>query len=134
MAAPVVLSLLGKYTTDNNLDETGFGNYLSSQRGSIIGALGSLPGSLGGMLSGLGLGAATLGNTPTAAAHNVGNTISAATHRTDKATRTTAREVETAVATPSPWPWLLLALWYFMRGCNKTPETAAPTNTEAVTT
>ncbi|MDU0372572.1 OmpA family protein [Hymenobacter endophyticus] len=140
MAAPVVLGLLGKHAADNNLDEAGFGNYLNGQRGSIMGALGSLPGSLGGILSGLGLGAATLGNTATAAVHNVGNTVSAATDRTGEAARTTAREVETAVATPSRWPWLLLALlalaalWYFMRGCNETPETAAPATTEAVTT
>lgn len=137
MAAPVVLGLLGKQAIDNNLDEAGFGSYLSSQRGSIMGALGNLPAGLGGVLSGLGLGAASVGSNVTDAAQSFGGTMQAAAQRTTDAARSAGREVEAAAATPSRWPWLLLlllglaALWYFMRGCNKTPEAAAPAATEA---
>ncbi|MBC6989290.1 OmpA family protein [Hymenobacter sp. BT491] len=143
MAAPVVLGLLGRHAAENNLDASGLGSYLTSQRGSIMGALGSLPGSLGTILSGLGLGAgaaaANLGNAATNTANALGNTVSAAANRTGDAVRNTARDVETAAATPSRWPWILLillalaALFYFMRNCNKTPENAAPASTTTTT-
>lgn len=137
MAVPVVLGLLGKHAADNKLDANGFDSYLSDQRGSIMGALGSLPSGLGSILSGLGLGsaAAGIGNVASSAASSVGDTVSAAANRTGDAARSTAREVEAAATTPSRWPWLLLllvaaaALFYFMRGCNKTPEATAPTTT-----
>ncbi|GAB3326286.1 DUF937 domain-containing protein [Hymenobacter humi] len=141
MAVPVVLGVLGKHAAENNLDANGFSNYLSSQRGSIMGALSSLPAGLGSVLSGLGLGgvAAGVGNAATGAARSMGNTVSAATERTGDALRNTARDVETTTSSPSRWPWLLLlllglaALLYFMRSCNKTPEATAPATTESVT-
>jgi outer membrane protein OmpA-like peptidoglycan-associated protein len=140
MAVPVVLGLLGKHSADNNLDANGFSNYLNSQQGSITGALGSLPSGLGSILSGLGLGAAATGinNMASSAATTLGNTASTVANRTGEAARSTAREVEAVATSPSRWPWLLLALvvlgalFYFMRGCNKTPEAAAPVATTAV--
>ncbi|MBD2716471.1 OmpA family protein [Microvirga sp. STR05] len=140
MAVPVVLGLLGKHTAENHLDANGFGSYLNSQKGNITGALSSLPGGLGTVLAGLGLGATGMSNAASATAHNVGSTVSAAANRTGDAVRHTARDVETAAATPSRWPWLLLllavlaALFYFMRGCNKEPETATSTTTETTMT
>ncbi|MBH8571005.1 OmpA family protein [Microvirga sp. STS02] len=131
MAVPVALGLLGKHTAENNLDANSFGSYLSSQRSSIMGALGGLPGSLGTMLSGLGLGsvAAGIGNTASAAANTFGN-----------AGRSAVRDVESVASSPSRWPLLLLALavlaglFYFMRSCNKTPETAEPATTTTTDT
>ena len=127
MAVPAVLGLLGRHAATNNLDERGFGSYLNDQRGSVLGALGSLPAGLGSMLSGLGLGAAgAVGSTARSAADGVG---SAATR--------TAQAVERA--TPARWPWLLLlllglaALWYFMRGCNREPETTTTPAAPAIT-
>ncbi|WP_052430517.1 OmpA family protein [Hymenobacter sp. DG25B] len=140
MAVPVGLGLMGRHAAQNNLDEAGFGTYLNSQRGSIAGALSRLPGGLGNMLAGLGLGAAgtaaSVGNAVTGAAHNVGNTMSAAAHNTQDAARGAGYVPERA-ATPSRWPWLLLAvlalaaLWYFMRGCNREPDAVDTTTTEA---
>ncbi|MDB5267976.1 MAG: hypothetical protein JWP58_1016 [Hymenobacter sp.] len=129
MAVPVALGLLGKHAAENNLDANGFGSYLSSQRSSITGALEGLPGGLGTMLSGLGLGGAAAG---------IGSTVAAAAGRTSEAGRTAYREVEPR-ATPSRWPWLLLALavlaglFYFMRSCNKTPEPTEPATTTTTT-
>ena len=140
MAVPVALGLLGKHTAQNHLDANGFGSYLNSQKGNITGALSSLPGGLGTVLAGLGLGATGMSNAASATAHNVGGAISAAATRPGDAVRHTARDVETAATTPSRWPWLLLllavlaALFYFMRGCNKEPETAASTTTETTLT
>ncbi|AII53218.1 OmpA family protein [Hymenobacter sp. APR13] len=131
MAVPVVLGLLGRHAATNNLDAAGFGSYLNGQRGSIMGALGSLPGGLGGMLSGLGLGAGAAATGLGSAAQNVGAAVHNTAERTADTMRSTAREVETAATSPSRWPWLILlllglgALFYFMRGCNKTPDTAA---------
>ncbi|GAB2874914.1 DUF937 domain-containing protein [Hymenobacter ruber] len=141
MAVPVALGLLGKHAAENNLDANGFGSYLSSQRSNIVGALGGLPGGLGTMLSGLGLGsvAAGIGNTASAAANTFGNTVSAAANRTGEAGRSAVRDVESVASSPSRWPWLLLALavlaglFYFMRSCNKTPETTEPVATTTTT-
>ncbi|QIL75437.1 OmpA family protein [Hymenobacter sp. HDW8] len=141
MATPVILGLLGKHAADNNLDSNGFGNYLSSQRGSIMGALGSLPGNIGGMLSGLGLGgaAASVGSAASAATNTFGNTVSAAANRTGDAVRNTARDVEAVADSPSRWPWILLGLlalaaaFFFVRGCDKEPEATAPATTEMTT-
>lgn len=140
MAVPVVLGLLGKHSADNNLDANGFGSYLNSQQGSIMGALGSLPSGLGSILSGLGLGAATtgLGNAASTATQGVGNTVSAAADRTGDAVRNTARDVEAAVKSPNRWPWILLlllglaALFFFLRGCDNKPEAPAPTTAPPV--
>ncbi|GAB2451433.1 hypothetical protein GCM10011375_36900 [Hymenobacter qilianensis] len=140
MATPVILGLLGKHAADNNLDSTGFGNYLSSQRSSIMGALGSLPGNIGSMLAGLGLGgaAASVGSAASSATHNLGNTVSAAAHRTGDAARNTARDVETDTDSPNRWPWILLGLlalaaaFFFVRGCDREPEAAAPATTDMV--
>ncbi|GAB3864076.1 hypothetical protein GCM10028824_01130 [Hymenobacter segetis] len=131
MAVPVALGLLGKHAAENKLDANGFGSYLSSQRSSIMGALSGLPGGLGTMLSGLGLGGAAAG---------IGNTVSAAANRTGEAGRTAFRNVEPRATSPSRLPLLLLALavlaglFYFMRSCNKTPETTEPTATTTTIT
>ena len=119
MAAPVALSLLGRHAADNGLDSNGFGNYLTSQRSSIMVALGSLPGGLGSMLSGLGL---------RAAAHNVAADVRGSTPQM------------AATATPTRWPWLLLlvlglsALFFVMRSCNKSPEPSMPMGTLPIDT
>lgn len=131
MAVPVVLGLLGRHAATNNLDASGFAGYMGEQKNSIMSALGGLPGGLGNLLGGLGLGTAA----------SLGNSVTAAAGRTGEAVRSTAREVETAAASPSRWPWLLLllagiaALVYFMRGCNnEAPSSATTTTTTADTT
>lgn len=147
MAVPVILGLLGRHAASNNLDANGFGSYLNEQRGGIMSALGSLPGGIGSALAGLGLGlgntAAGVGNAAASATGSLGNTMANAADRTGDAVRNTARDVEQVATSPSRWPWLLLllaglaALFYFMRGCNKEPETttaAATTTTTADTT
>lgn len=130
LAVPVVLGLLGRHASQNNLDANGLGSYLSEQRGSITSALSSLPGGLSTTLSGLGLGTAA-----TNTAGQAGSTVAAAANRTGDAVRDTAHNVETTVASPNRWPWIILALavlaaaLYFMRGCNQTPEATAPVAT-----
>jgi OOP family OmpA-OmpF porin len=132
MAVPVVLGLLGKHAAENKLNANSFENYLSSQRGSIMGALSNLPGGLGSMLAGLGTGVAGM-------AHNIGSTVSAAADRTDDTLRNTTQNMRTATTSPSRWPWLLLvllgvvALIYFMRSCNKQAEPPMPATTETTT-
>ncbi|AMR27924.1 hypothetical protein A0257_13050 [Hymenobacter psoromatis] len=134
MAVPVVLGLLGRHASQNNLDANGLGSYLGEQRGSITSALGNLPGGLSPMLSGLGLGTAA-----TNTAGQVGSTVAAAANRTGDAVRNTTRDVETAVASPNRWPWILLALaalaavLYFVRSRNQTPEAPAATTMPADT-
>ncbi|WP_303312272.1 OmpA family protein [Hymenobacter sp. BT730] len=140
MAVPVGLGLMGRHAAQNNLDEVGFGTYINSQRNSLSGALSRLPGGLGNMLAGLGLGAAgaaaSVGNAAAGAARNVGSTMSAAA-RNPSDTNRGAASVPERTATPARWPWLLLALlalaalWYFMRGCNREPDTTDTTTTEA---
>lgn len=140
MATPVVLGLLGKHAADNNLDASSFGNYLSSQRGSIMGALGGLPGNIGSMLSSLGLGgaAASVGSAASATTNTIGNTVSAAANRTGDAARNTARDVEADTDSPNRWPWILLGLlalaaaFFFVRGCDREPAAAAPATTDMV--
>ncbi|ALD21752.1 OmpA family protein [Hymenobacter sp. DG25A] len=136
MAVPVGLGLMGRHAAQNNLDEAGFGTYINSQHSSLAGALSRLPGGLGNMLAGLSLGAAgaaaSVGNAAAGAARNVGSTMSTAA-RNPSDTNRDAAYVPERTATPARWPWLLLALlalaalWYFMRGCNREPDTTTTT-------
>lgn len=131
MAMPAVLGLMGRHAATNSLDERGFSNYLNEQRGSVLGAISSLPGNLGGLLSRVGLGAADAVGGATTAARNAADSLGGAAART----MSTAERP----AAPARWPWLLLllaglaALWYFTRSCNREPGTATTPTTVADT-
>jgi outer membrane protein OmpA-like peptidoglycan-associated protein len=70
----------------------------------------------------------------------MGSSMSGAASRTGDAMRNTTRQVEAATSSSSRWPWILLllaglaALFFFMRGCNKTPEPTEPAATTTTAT
>ena len=119
---PVILGLLGKHAVQNNMSPSGLSGFLSSQKDHILNAFPSGLSSLAGML-GLGSVGATMSST---ASH----LKSDATHRGEEIVNKSGGN-----------KWLLpliivlaaIALvWYFTRGCNKTPEAVTPVDTSAV--
>lgn len=117
VATPAALGTLGKQVTQNNLNPSGLTSLLASQKDSILNAL---PSGLN-LAGALGLG--SLGD--------IGNKLSSAFSGTTNAARATA-----AKATSGTNKWLLPlilalivigALWYFMKGCNKTADNVAVT-------
>lgn len=130
VAAPAALGTLGKQVTQNNLNTAGLTSLLASQKDSILNAL---PSGLN-LAGALGLG--SLGD--------IGSKLSSAFSGATT-TATTAARATAAKATSTGNKWLLPlilalivigALWYFMKGCNKTANdvsiTPADTTTQTV--
>ncbi|WP_018630548.1 OmpA family protein [Niabella aurantiaca] len=126
MIMPLVLGLLGKHATDNNLNASGFSSFLGSQKSNILSALPSGLSSLGGAL---GLGSISDG---------VQQTVSNV-QETAASTYNYAEETAQKAGGGAKWllPLLLLAvvalaLWYFLgKGCNNASTTGADTDTTA---
>ncbi|WP_262919153.1 OmpA family protein [Niabella hibiscisoli] len=123
MVTPLIMGLLGKQATENNLDTSGFSGFLNTQKSNILSAL---PSGLGSLASMLGLG--SLGST---ARETVDDVQAAST-----ATYNYAEQQAEKSGGGLKWllPLLLLAalaflLWWLMgKGCNKgTGTTGADT-------
>ncbi|WP_114789995.1 OmpA family protein [Niabella yanshanensis] len=114
MVTPLIMGLLGKQATENNMDANGFSRFLNTQKSNILSAL---PSGLGSLASMLGLGA--LGST---ARETLENAEAAST-----ATYNYAEQQAEKAGGGMKWllPLLLLAalaflLWWLMgKGCNK---------------
>jgi OOP family OmpA-OmpF porin len=109
----VVLGLLGREAAQNNLDANGLREYLSSQRSSVLGALGKLPNGLGSTVAALVMDAAPP-RVPVASAQPVGS-ANAPTARPQPApigpaAHQAARPVVPAAASSRRWLWLLVLL------------------------
>ncbi|AFD08521.1 DUF937 domain-containing protein [Solitalea canadensis] len=121
LAAPLIMSFLGKKASDEGWGLSGLTNFLSSQKDNIVSAAPSGLGSL------LGLGSLT----------NLGSSISSGV-------RDTVNTAKTAYSTPPPTGssnWLrnlllaavaLLAIFFLWRSCNKKPDTATVPTVDTV--
>ncbi len=122
LAAPVALGVIGKHVSDNNLNVGGFMSMLASQKDNILSAV---PSGLG-LASALGLGSlGDIGN-------KLSSTLSSFTGGAKQAVNTAADTAKRGTRWLLPLILILLAIaaiWYFMRGCNKT-ETTANTTTD----
>lgn len=123
VAAPAALGTLGKQVTQNNLNTAGITSLLASQKDSILNAL---PSGLN-LAGALGLG--SLGD--------IGSKLSSAFSGAAGTARATAAK---ATSTGNKWllPLILAlivigALWYFMKGCNKTADNVAVTPGDTTT-
>ncbi|AXY77405.1 DUF937 domain-containing protein [Paraflavitalea soli] len=123
VAAPAALGTLGKQVTQNNLSASGLTSLLASQKDSILNAL---PSGLN-LAGALGLG--SLGD--------IGSKLSGAFSGATSTARATAAK---ATSTGNKWllPLILAlivigALWYFMKGCNKTADDTAVTPADTTT-
>jgi outer membrane protein OmpA-like peptidoglycan-associated protein len=126
MIAPAALALLGKHATENNLSPASLSNMLSSQKTSLVNAMPSGLSNLGNMV---GLGSVT---------GAVSSMTGEMKHAAGSALHTAESSVEKA---SGGLRWLLpvllilfvvILIWYFMRGRNKeeastavTPDTTA---------
>jgi outer membrane protein OmpA-like peptidoglycan-associated protein len=124
VAAPAALGTLGKQVTQNNLNTAGLASLLASQKDSILNAL---PSGLN-LAGALGLG--SLGD--------IGNKLTGAFNSAAGTARATAAK---ATSTGNKWllPLILAlivigALWYFMKGCNKTADNVAVTPADTTQT
>ncbi|HVZ95357.1 MAG TPA: OmpA family protein [Chitinophagaceae bacterium] len=116
LGIPSLLGLLGKHAEQNNLTPGGLQGFLSSQKDHIINALPSGLSSVGGLLG-------SISNTAGSVTSSV---KSAAGHIADEAKSTGNKWL-------LPLIIILIAiaiLWYFLRGCNKTPETTTTPATD----
>lgn len=130
MVTPLIMGLLGKQATENNLDASSFSGFLNTQKSNILSAL---PSGLGSLASVLGLG--SLGST---ARETPGNAEAAST-----ATYNYAEQQAERTGGGMKWllPLLLLAalaflLWWLMgKSCNnkETGTTGADTVATAPT-
>lgn len=127
LVVPVVLGLLGRHASQNNLDANGLSGWLTSQRSSILDAL---PFGLGSLLGGLG-GAATA----------AGANLAGAVRDPGYATRNVAVPTNVPVEREGRpwWPWLLLlllgaGLLYYLFGRNKHEEPVDTATTTVVDT
>jgi len=125
MAAPAALGSLGKYANENNLNAGGLLSFLNTQKDSILGAV---PSGLG-LASALGLGSLS----------DIGNKLSGAVSNIAGGARQAAGAATDVAKSGSKWllPLLLIllavaAIWYFMRGCNKSDNSVAPVDTTVV--
>ena len=126
MAAPLVMGLVGRQVSSQDLGATGLQSLLMSQKDNIVAAL---PAGLGSML---GLG--SLPDMGGKAAESFGD--AAGTRPTAPAA---TAYVQDEKRNSNWWLWLLLlaglvfAVFYFLRGCNNEPETEAAAVTDTVT-
>lgn len=127
MAAPMILGLIGKHLSTNGSNTSGLMSLLSGQKDHIASAM---PAGLGDKLGGLlGLGSMFGGasSTMSGVANDASRTVSSTPNYA-------SNKVEEAAGGLPKWllPLLIVAaviagLLYFMRGCNKTPETVNST-------
>jgi OmpA-OmpF porin, OOP family len=127
MAAPMVMGLIGKQVSSNGLNTSGLMSMLAGQKDHIAAAM---PAGLGDKLGGLlGMGSMFSGasNLMSGMAGDASKTVSSATNYASD-------RVEEAAGGLPKWllPLLIGAaviagLLYFMKGCNKTPETVTST-------
>jgi OOP family OmpA-OmpF porin len=128
-AVAVVLGLLGREAAQNNLDANGLREYLSSQRSSVLGALGKLPNGLGSTVAALVMDAAPAGapvvSTPTptlaptpppppaptaASAVNSASVRAARPEPAGPVASQVARPVVPVATSSRRWLWLLVLL------------------------
>lgn len=115
MAAPLILGLLGRHATSNNLDANGLSTFLNSQKNNIANAIPA----------GLNLDS-FLGSFSARAADTVSHASHAATHHVEN--------VKTGGGGNILLPLIILALlgsavWYFTKdGCSKKDETHGSTS------
>ena len=126
MAGPAILGLLGQYASNNNLDTNGLSGMLQGLKTQVLAMLPSGLSSLAGLVGLGGLGATAFG------------TASGLGAQGPTAAPPLASPVRTIIPEPTPtggssrWPLLLLALavvaglFYFLKGRNDAPVTAAP--------
>ena len=127
MAAPLVLGLIGKQVSSNGSDTSGLMSLLSGQKDYIAEVMpAGLSNKLGGLL-GFGSMFGGTSSTMSGMANDASRTVSSATNYTND------KVEEVASGLPK---WLLpliigavviAGLLYFMRSCNKTPETVNST-------
>ncbi|SDD81537.1 OmpA family protein [Niabella drilacis] len=127
MIVPLVLGLLGKHATDNNLNASGFSSFLGSQKDHILGALPSGLGSLGAAL-----GLNSISEEVQQTVSNVQETAASTYNYADQEVRKAGGGAK----------WLLpllllaviaLALLYFLgKGCNNTATPGEGSDTTAV--
>lgn len=124
LTAPAALGTLGKYANENNLNSGGLLSFLNTQKDSILSAI---PSGLG-LASALGLGSLS----------DIGNKLSGAVSNIAGGAKQAAGTAADAAKSGSRWllPLLLIllaiaAIWYFMRGCNKSDNSVTPVDTTA---
>lgn len=112
MGLPAMMGILGKHAEQNNMSPTGLSGFLTSQKDHIIQAIPSGLSSVAGML---GLG--SLGASASSMASNI---------------RPGVNPIEKKGGNKWLLPIIIILiaialLWYFMRGCNKQPDTTVNT-------
>lgn len=135
MITPLIMGLLGKQATENNLDASGFSGFLNTQKSGILSAL---PSGLGSLAAMLGLG--SLGSTARETVEDVQAASTATYNYAEQQAEKTGGGLKWLL------PLLLLAalaflLWWLMgKGCNKGTGTTgsdsvatAPMDTAALT-
>lgn len=114
MLAPLVLSVLGKHATDNNLNASGFSSFLTGQKNNILSALPSGLSSIGSLL---GLG--SIGAAARETVNDVKETAATSYNYVEDKAQKAGGGMKWLL------PLLLLAalivlLWWLMgKGCNK---------------
>jgi OOP family OmpA-OmpF porin len=138
-AVAVLLGLLGRQAAQDNLDASGLQAYLSSQRSSVLGALGKLPNGLGSTVATLVMDAAPTG-APVAPAQPLGSASAPAARPVpaSPAVRPVVSPVVPVAASPRRWLWLLVlvvvglgVLAYLLRG-GQASKAGKPTAAAAV--
>ena len=114
-AVAVLLGLLGRQAAQDSLDANGLREYLSSQRSSVLGALGKLPNGLGSTVAALVMDAApavtpvAVAPAPTPAV-NSASAPAARPEPVGQAVRPVVSPVAPAAASSRRWLWLVLLL------------------------
>ena len=121
LAAPMLMGIIGKQVSGGNMGVSGLMSLLSSQKDHVAAAM---PAGLGDKLGGL-LGMGSMFSGVSGMTNDASKTVSSATNY--------ARETVEDSSSGLP-KWLLplligaaivAGLLYFMKGCNKTPETVS---------
>jgi OOP family OmpA-OmpF porin len=139
-AVAVVLGLVGRQAAQTNLDAQGLSSYLSSQRSSVLGALGKLPAGLGSVVATLVMDTPVA--TPPAAPTQPASSLQAPTAREAPLRQpvqpTQPAPAAPAATSPARWLWLVALLLvigvavYQVRRSQQPPAATAQAPTPSV--
>ncbi|MBP7821741.1 MAG: OmpA family protein [Saprospiraceae bacterium] len=127
LAAPFVMSMLGKKVKSDGLGISGLMSLLSSQKGAVAAAM---PAGLSGLTNLIGFNASSSASTTTASATSTRSTTSSSTESNNDGGGSMFGKL---------WPWLLLlllgaGLFYFFKGCGNKAAESVENAVDATTT